>query len=1249
MKKHLSAILGCFSLVALTHKDSTAQITQLKNYKNYSSAAIGTFKGVNFREAGFSGIYPIPNTNGAEFWVCSDRGVNIDAANANIAGCRPTYDKIYAFPNYAPKIHRVRVKGDSIQILQTISMKRPNGTGATGIINPTGLGSTANEVPSTDTVQDCANFNAKTTAKDIWGVDPEGIIVDKQGFFWICEEGGPTIWKLNRNGVVVKRFTPYDLSLGQPQDVKIDSVFKYRKNNRGFEGIAMTPNGKIYAIIQSPILYPTQAVGENTRIHRILEIDPATNATRMFAYVNDGIIGTGANQIRLRDWKIGDMAAINDTSFLVIEAALRGTTDVKRVYQISINGATNVHSGLYGGSTLEALVDEAGLTANNITPVKKTLVMDMLANGWPAVLDKAEGLAILNDSTIVIGNDNDYGQSSPTENGMPTATTNLSNIFVYRLSGNNKLKNFVPVGSSLYEGVTGISSSQSPYLVPEVPGAKFTSIITAGDAVNNYRMVGLPDGMGAFDNGNGTFTVLLNHEVGNGGGVTRAHGQKGTFVSKWIINKSDLSVVSGEDLIKTVNLWNKATNSYVAYNSAFTSPLADMGRFCSADLAEPTAYFNSKTGMGSTARIFMNGEETGAEGRGFAHIATGADAGVSYELPALGKFSWENSVASPAESDTTVVIGLDDATPGQIYVYVGKKTNTGNEVEKAGLTNGRLYGVAVNGLLAETSASVPAPNTIFSLVDLGDVRNKTGATINTESNNGGVTQFLRPEDGAWDPSNPNDFYFVTTNSFASPSRMWRLRFTDPRKPMMGGTIEAVLDGTEGPKMMDNIGIDKYGHVLIVEDVGNNVHNGKVWQYDIATDVLTLVGSHDTTRFIAGAANFLTQDEEASGIIDAQEILGPGMFLTVDQAHYGIAGELVEGGQMLAFYNPLTAATSPEINITGNNLTIVDGAVTTEVTNNTDMGSVNVGNNTTKQFVIENKGAGALKVTGISMEGANASEFTLVNAPNFPLSIASNATQTITVQFTPTAGGARTATVNVMNNDADEATYSFAVKGTGILNPDINVTGNNVNIINGDLTPGTANHTDFGVVRQNNTATKKYTIENKGQGKLTVSGITMTGANASDFSLVSAPNFPLDIATAATQEITVQFAAGNAVGTRSATVQIASNDADEATYEFGIQGMVPDPQSVANLSTNAFNLYPNPTGNEATISMMLAKDEHVVVTVYNVKGQEVMREAKELKQGAQQMILNTTDLKNGAYFIQVSAGTQSAKLKMVVVH
>ncbi len=1028
MKQRITTtIFGLFAMLCFIKAD--AQIVQLQDYSNKYSAPIGTFQGINYRESGFSGMFMIPGTNGKEFWIVSDRGVNVDAANANPSTCRPTYDKIYGFPNYAPKIHRVRVMGDSVQILQTITIKRPNGTGATGIINPTGFGSTAAEVASTDTVMNCANFATKTVAKDIWGVDAEGLAVDKNGNFWICEEGGPTIWVLNPQGVVIKRYTPYANLVGaQVQDIMIDSCFKYRKNNRGFEGIAITPNGKVYAIIQSPILYPNKTIGEGTRVHRILEIDPVTNATKMYAYLNDGIIGaSGSNQIRLRDWKIGDMAAINDSTFLVLEAALRGTTDVKKMYTININGATVVTSGLYNSKTLEALVDSTGLAAEGIKPVKKSLMMDFLQNGWNAGLEKIEGIAIINDSTIAVSNDNDFGQFSPLENGLATATSYTGHVVVYGLKGANKLKNYVPSKFNMVTGLTGPSSSQTPYLVPALRDVKFTSIITAGESVKNYKMSGLGDGIGAYDNGNGTFTVLLNHEMNNAVGGIRAHGAKGAYVSKWTINKSDLSVVSGSDLIKNVYLWNGT--GYTKYDSLNTTAMAAFNRFCSADLPTVSAFYNAATGLGTQERIFMNGEETGSEGRGFAHIATGANAGSTYELPYLGKYSWENSVASPFPSNKTIVVGTDDATPGQVYVYVGAKTNSGTEIQKAGLTGGKLYGVAVNGLTTESSSSFITPNTAFALTELPNIQNATGSYLNSLSNANGVTNFLRPEDGLWDPKNPNDFYFVTTNSFTSPSRMYRLRFADINNPELGGNITAVLDGTEGPKMMDNIGMDNFGHILIQEDPGNQTHTAKIWQYTVATDELKLVADHDNNRFVSGASNYLTMDEESSGIIDVQTILGPGMFILYDQAHYAVAGDVVEGGQLLAMFNPESFNSNPEIAISGSSIEIANNDNTPSVTDNTDFGTV--ASFQTKTFSIRNTGAGVLNITKMEVKGLNASDYSFVNVPVLPLSISSNGSQSFTVKFSPGLKGLRTASIVIGSNDVDEMEYTFSIQGTGI--------------------------------------------------------------------------------------------------------------------------------------------------------------------------------------------------------------------------
>lgn len=471
--------------------------------------------------------------------------------------------------------------------------------------------------------------------------------------------------------------------------------------------------------------------------------------------------------------------------------------------------------------------------------------------------------------------------------------------------------------------ITGPSTAQSPYLVPVYSGVQFTSILSANDSINHYKMCGTPDGLGVLDNGDGTFTLFMNHEFTNTQGVNRAHGSKGSFVSKWIINKQDLSVVSGSDEIQNVYLWDNTTSTYTLYNAANPSTLSIFQRLCSADMPPVSAFYNSATGNGTQERIYMNGEEV-SDGRAMAHIVTGQYAGTSWQLPWFGKLAWENSVANATEQDKTIVAGLDDAsiTTANVYFYVGTKTNSGTDIDKAGLNNGTMYAVKVSGFPQErvSSSSInnpPAPGTHFDLVNIGSVLGLTGAQMDANSLAAGATYFSRVEDGSWDPSNLSDFYFQTTDQIDQVNdglgtqvgrpRVWHLHFTDIANPELGGTIEAVLDGTEGPNMLDNLTVG-HGHTVNLEDVGNSAHNGKIWDYNIATDVLTQIAKHDPARFgdiLIPATSPFNQDEETSGVIDVQSLLGPGMYLLDDQAHYltGIPVDVVEGGQLDALYNP----------------------------------------------------------------------------------------------------------------------------------------------------------------------------------------------------------------------------------------------------------------------------------------------------------------------------------------------------------
>lgn len=490
----------------------------------------------------------------------------------------------------------------------------------------------------------------------------------------------------------------------------------------------------------------------------------------------------------------------------------------------------------------------------------------------------------------------------------------------------------------------GPSSSAASYLIPLNEGVSFTSILTAGDAVGvkfeptsqrgeAWRMVGTPDGLGAYDNGNGTMTVLMNHELEANEGTVRAHGATGAFVSELIVDKRSLEVLGGQDLIRELYTWNSETSSYVLSQDA-------MDRLCSADLPAPTAFFNPATNKGyAEGRIFLNGEESGVDGRAFAHFASGPDAGQSFELPALGQFSHENQVANPHAMDETVVIGLDDSTPGQVYVYIGDKQTEGTALERAGLSGGQLFGIAVEGAALESrETGFGADEVDFSLVPVSDAAAESGQALEQASDAQGVTEFLRPEDGAWDPLVANRFYFVTTDRFdenkpgaddpdAVPfpeepsrppgvpteqeqpqdigrSRLWQLDFNDLSDPASGGTLTMLLDGTEAHQMLDNMTVNDDGIIVLQEDPGNVGYSAKIWQYDPNLDELTVLAQHDPALFgSAGSTDaLLTVNEESSGVIDVSDILGgrgEHVYLLDVQAHFNNEREIDEGGQLLA--------------------------------------------------------------------------------------------------------------------------------------------------------------------------------------------------------------------------------------------------------------------------------------------------------------------------------------------------------------
>jgi len=117
-------------------------------------------------------------------------------------------------------------------------------------------------------------------------------------------------------------------------------------------------------------------------------------------------------------------------------------------------------------------------------------------------------------------------------------------------------------------------------------------------------------------------------------------------------------------------------------------------------------------------------------------------------------------------------------------------------------------------------------------------------------------------------------------------------------------------------------------------------------------------------------------------------------------------------------------------------------------------------------------------------------------------------------------------------------------------PNINVTGNGVCISNGENTPSSTDSTDFGNYGTTAIA-KTFVVQNTGGATLTISNVTITGTNATDFSVSTAPSST--IAGKSSSNLQITFSPTDGLGLKSAIVTITNNDGDAGTFTFAIQG------------------------------------------------------------------------------------------------
>lgn len=358
-------------------------------------------------KTGFGSALAFKNINSdgtIEFYALTDRGPNADIPKYLKDG-KSVPGKFFPAPNFTPSIGILKVDDKKAEIIDKIELKDSTGKNITGLPLP------LNRIGSTGEV--ALDLNMNSLGYDINGLDPEGIAIDKDGNFWISDEYGPFIIKVDKNGKILEKLEPGN---GLPE------IVKHRIPNRGIEGLTIDKNGNIYAAVQSTLNVDGKT--KDTAIFtRVLKIDPDTKEVKTFAYPIDKNYKSNSAA------KIGDIYAVDENKLLIIEQGKQKGKMENLIYLVDFSKTDDI-------TTLGNL--ESKGNDLKIKLGEKKLVVDLRKHGWDT--EKAEGLTLLPDNkTIAIINDNDFGMAISEDVSPYHYNENEKQLYLNNKATNQKL------------------------------------------------------------------------------------------------------------------------------------------------------------------------------------------------------------------------------------------------------------------------------------------------------------------------------------------------------------------------------------------------------------------------------------------------------------------------------------------------------------------------------------------------------------------------------------------------------------------------------------------------------------------------------------------------------------------------------------------------------------------------------------------------------------------------------------------
>jgi len=380
----IKMILSTLVAFGLFTSCSSLLTTGSKEYVLSSPPVIGEAPEVGkLYLGGFSGLDLIrKEDNSWTLATLTDRGPNTNSYDFDGDKVK---DRGFLLPGYTPEILIVKVHSNGVDILKRIPIRDDRGKLIKGLPNQ---GRTRATLKSHDE----APFNLKREKLDFArnGLDPEGIVVDKNGNFWICEEYGPSILKVSPEGKILSRYIPNIRGTKRYGKRKLPGSIGTRKLNRGFEGVTLIGD-KLYAALQSPLPYGDW---KKQNITHILEFDTVKEETTAhYLYY-----------MEKKGRKIGALAKTSDNKILILEQNGKiGPKSFRQVYKLDLQKATNLIGKKYSPEMTRGQLAELG-----IEPVTKVQFMDLGTSDLQH-FEKVEGMIMVSNDEMMITIDNDFG------------------------------------------------------------------------------------------------------------------------------------------------------------------------------------------------------------------------------------------------------------------------------------------------------------------------------------------------------------------------------------------------------------------------------------------------------------------------------------------------------------------------------------------------------------------------------------------------------------------------------------------------------------------------------------------------------------------------------------------------------------------------------------------------------------------------------------------------------------------------